>query len=130
MALGPFLPATSRQSEPATRLTCPDASGSLGPHSDMTIFQKLTDQQGSQQMYVQLPVSISPFQRVAPYCQDGLSAPSLVRPGFNSCCNPFCRQTLLLQTAGWMVSLAKSSQDKSVCTIVMEIPRIPQEGQS
>ena len=57
---------------------------------------------------------ISPFQRVTPYYQDGLSAPSLVRPGFNFCCNPFCGQMVLLQIAEWIVSLAKSSQDKSV----------------
>ena len=71
-----------------------------------------------------------PFERAPSYDQEGLSAPSLVRPSVIFCCNPLRAQMALLQTAVWIVSFAKSSQDKSVCTRVREIPRIPQEGQS
>ena len=74
--------------------------------------------------------SYNPFQQGATYAQEALSVPSPVRPGFTFCCNPLRGQIVLLQTVLWIVSLAKSSQDKSVCTRVTEIPRIPQDGQS
>jgi len=56
--------------------------------------------------------------------EGGFSVPSFVRVGFNCCCNPLFEQMVFLQTAISSVSFAKSSQDKSVCMSLMEIPRI------
>jgi hypothetical protein len=66
----------------------------------------------------------------ASYAQEGFSAPNPVRVGCKFCCNPLLGQPELLHTQSSMVSRDNSSQDKSACRRVTEIPRMPHEGQS